>query len=237
MLTYKMKILVKQTWEGMTVNVKSIKQPLILILAGLIILGGATLIFIKNHIQAKEENHLAENIPQVNLPAGKNPRVKLETSRGEITLELYPDKVPLTVKNFLAYVESGFYDGTIFHRVIPGFMIQGGGMTPGMDEKTTRSPIKNEAANGLANSRGTVAMARTQVIDSATAQFFINVADNAFLNHRDNSMQGFGYCAFGKVLEGMEAVDQIVAVPTKTSGYYENVPVDDVLIVKAKRLE
>jgi peptidyl-prolyl cis-trans isomerase B (cyclophilin B) len=200
-------------------------------------LGGATLIFFKNHIQAKEENVLAENTPQINPSEAKNPRVILETSRGEITLELYPDKAPLTVKNFLAYVESGFYDGTIFHRVIPGFMIQGGGMAPGMGEKTTRSPIKNEAANGLANSRGTVAMARTQVIDSATAQFFINVADNAFLNHRDNSMQGFGYCVFGKVLEGMEACDQIVAVPTKTSGYYENVPIDDVLIVKAKRLE
>jgi cyclophilin family peptidyl-prolyl cis-trans isomerase len=219
------------------VNFKSIKKPVILILAGLIILGGATLIFLQNHIQAKEENHLAETTPQVNLPAGKNPRVKLETSRGDITLELYPDKAPLTVNNFLAYVESEFYDGTIFHRVIPGFMIQGGGMISGMNEKTTRSPIKNEAANGLANARGTIAMARTQVIDSATAQFFINVAANDFLNHRDNSMQGFGYCVFGKVVEGMEVVDQIVAVSTKTSGYYENVPVEDVLIVKAKRLE
>jgi peptidyl-prolyl cis-trans isomerase B (cyclophilin B) len=219
------------------VNFKSIKKPVILILAGLIILGGATLIFLQNHIQAKEENHLAETTPQVNLPAGKNPRVELETSRGDITLELYPDKAPLTVNNFLAYVESGFYDGTIFHRVIPGFMIQGGGMIPGMNEKTTRSPIKNEAANGLANARGTIAMARTQVIDSATAQFFINVAANDFLNHRDNSMQGFGYCVFGKVVEGMEVADQIVAVSTKTSGYYENVPVEDVLIVKAKRLE
>jgi cyclophilin family peptidyl-prolyl cis-trans isomerase len=219
------------------VNFKSIKKPVILILAGLIILGGATLIFLQNHIQAKEENHLAETTPQVNLPAGKNPRVKLETSRGDITLELYPDKAPLTVNNFLAYVESGFYDGTIFHRVIPGFMIQGGGMISGMNEKTTRSPIKNEAANGLANARGTIAMARTQVIDSATAQFFINVAANDFLNHRDNSMQGFGYCVFGKVVEGMEVADQIVAVSTKTSGYYENVPVEDVLIVKAKRLE
>jgi cyclophilin family peptidyl-prolyl cis-trans isomerase len=219
------------------VNFKSIKKPVILILAGLIILGGATLIFLQNHIQAKEENHLAETTPQVNLPAGKNPRVKLETSRGDITLELYPDKAPLTVNNFLAYVESGFYDGTIFHRVIPGFMIQGGGMIPVMNEKTTRSPIKNEAANGLANARGTIAMARTQVIDSATAQFFINVAANNFLNHRDNSMQGFGYCVFGEVVEGMEVADQIVAVPTKTSGYYENVPVEDVLIVKAKRLE
>jgi cyclophilin family peptidyl-prolyl cis-trans isomerase len=221
----------------MTVDFKSTKKPVILILAGLIILGGATLIFLQNHIQAKEENYLAETTPQVNLPAGKNPRVKLETSRGNITLELYPDKAPLTVNNFLAYVESGFYDGTIFHRVIPGFMVQGGGMIPGMNEKTTRSPIKNEAANGLANARGTIAMARTQVIDSATSQFFINVADNDFLNHRDNSMQGFGYCVFGEVVEGMEVADQIVAVPTKTSGYYENVPVDDVFIIKAKRLE
>jgi cyclophilin family peptidyl-prolyl cis-trans isomerase len=216
------------------VNFKSTKKPVIMILAGLIILGGATLFFFRNHIQAKEAKSLTENTPQINLSETKNPRVILETSLGNITLELYPDKAPDTVKNFLSYVESGFYDGTIFHRVIPGFMVQGGGMTPGMNEKTTRPPIKNEAANGLSNTRGTIAMARTQVIDSATAQFFINVADNNFLDHRDNSMQGFGYCVFGKVLEGMEVADKIVAVPTKTAGFYENVPVDDVLIVKAK---
>jgi peptidyl-prolyl cis-trans isomerase B (cyclophilin B) len=221
----------------MTVDFKSTKKPVILILVSLIILGGATLIFFKNHIQAKEENVLAENTPQINLSETKNPRVILETSLGNITLELYPDKAPDTVENFLAYVESGFYDGTIFHRVIPGFMIQGGGMTTGMNEKTTRPPIKNEAANGLSNTRGTIAMARTQVIDSATAQFFINVAANNFLDHRDNSMQGFGYCVFGKVLEGMEAADKIGAVPTKTAGFHENVPVDDILIVKAKRLD
>jgi peptidyl-prolyl cis-trans isomerase B (cyclophilin B) len=221
----------------MTVDFKFSKKPVIPILVGLLILGVATLIFLRNHIQTKEENYLSAKTPDINLTEGKNPRVLLETSLGNITLEIYPDKAPITVKNFLAYVESGFYDGTIFHRVIPNFMVQGGGMTPGMNEKTTYPPIKNEAANGLSNVRGTIAMARTQVIDSATSQFFINVVNNDFLNYRNNSMQGFGYCVFGKVLEGMDVVDKIVAVPTKTSGYHENVPRSDVLIARAKRLE
>jgi cyclophilin family peptidyl-prolyl cis-trans isomerase len=168
---------------------------------------------------------------------GKNPQVVLETSLGNITLELDPVKAPVTVKNFLSYVNSGFYNGTIFHRVIPGFMIQGGGMTPGMKEKPNAAPIKNEAGNGLSNLRGTIAMARTQVIDSATSQFFINVNDNLFLNHRDNSPGGFGYCVFGKVTAGMDAADKIVAVATKTSGYHENVPVEDILIINAKQIK
>ena len=180
--------------------------------------------------------HESANQPQTSV-AGQNPRVVLETSLGDITLELDATKAPLTVKNFLAYVDTGFYDGTIFHRVIPGFMIQGGGMTPGLKEKTGHDPIKNEAANGLTNLRGTIAMARTQVIDSATSQFFINVRDNLFLNHRDNSRNGFGYCVFGKVTAGMEVADKIVAVATRTAGYHENVPVEDVLIIKAHQVK
>jgi cyclophilin family peptidyl-prolyl cis-trans isomerase len=166
----------------------------------------------------------------------KNPKVMIETSKGKITIELYPDKAPKTVDNFLSYVDSKFYDGTIFHRVIPGFMVQGGGFQKGMVDKLTLSPVKNEAGNGLSNKKGTLAMARTNVVDSATAQFFINVADNPFLDHRDNSQQGFGYCVFGCVTDGMDVVEAIKAVPTHTVGYYEDVPVDDVVILSAKKI-
>jgi len=166
----------------------------------------------------------------------KNPRVVMETSKGKIIIELYPDKAPQTVENFLAYVDSGFYDGTIFHRVIPGFMIQGGGMTSGLLEKLTRPPVKNEADNGLLNTRGTVAMARTNVVDSATSQFFINVADNPSLNHKDGSTSGFGYCVFGKVADGMNVVDSIAVVETRDSGNFQNVPVEDVVIISAKKM-
>ena len=166
----------------------------------------------------------------------KNPKVMIETSKGNITVELYPDKAPKTVENFLSYVDSKFYDGTIFHRVIPGFMVQGGGFQKGMVDKLTLSPIKNEAGNGLSNTKGTLAMARTNVVDSATAQFFINVADNPFLNHRDDSQQGFGYCVFGKVTDGMDVVEAIKSVPTHSVGYYEDVPVDDVVILSAKKI-
>jgi cyclophilin family peptidyl-prolyl cis-trans isomerase len=159
--------------------------------------------------------------------------VNLETSKGSITLELYPDKAPITVKNFVSYVESGFYNSTIFHRVIPGFMIQGGGFITTLKEKETKDPIKNEAKNGLSNARGTIAMARTGVIDSATSQFFINVADNKFLDFSGPTIDKYGYCVFGKVTKGMDVVDAIVNVPTKTAGPYENVPVKDVLIIKA----
>ena len=165
--------------------------------------------------------------------AKKNPVVVLETSQGTIRIELYPDKAPITVKNFLDYVNAGHYDGTIFHRVIPGFMVQGGGMTADMKEKKSREPIKNEAGNGLKNERGTLAMARTSVVDSATAQFFINVANNDFLNHRTESAQGYGYAVFGKVTEGMDVVDKIVKVPTRTVGFHENVPSEPVVITKA----
>ncbi|MDX1547337.1 MAG: peptidylprolyl isomerase [Rhodothermales bacterium] len=161
-----------------------------------------------------------------------HPRVRLSTSKGDITLELYDKKAPQTVANFLEYVDAGFFDGTIFHRVIPGFMIQGGGMTPGLDQKKTRPPIKNEADNGLANERGTVAMARTQVVDSATAQFFINLSDNSFLDH---GTRDFGYAVFGRVVDGMDTVDAIASVQTGSRGMHQDVPTEDVVIEKAER--
>ncbi len=160
--------------------------------------------------------------------------VTMKTNYGTIQLELYPDKAPETVKNFVSYVESGFYNGTIFHRVIPGFMIQGGGMTVDLVEKDTQKPIKNEADNGLKNERGTIAMARTSDPHSATAQFFINTVDNDFLNYRANNMQGYGYAVFGKVIDGMDVVDKIAKAKTTTVKYFENVPEKPVTIVEAK---
>jgi peptidyl-prolyl cis-trans isomerase B (cyclophilin B) len=162
-----------------------------------------------------------------------HPLVKLETSMGDVTLELYPDKAPDTVANFLEYVKAGFFNGTVFHRVINGFMVQGGGLDAQMNKKPTRAPIKNEADNGLTNDAYTVAMARTGDPNSATAQFFINVANNKFLNHTAKTPQGWGYTVFGKVVKGTEVVDKIKAVPTATKGMYENVPVEPVTIVKA----
>ncbi|MBI9086631.1 MAG: peptidyl-prolyl cis-trans isomerase [Desulfobacterales bacterium] len=161
------------------------------------------------------------------------PRVNLETSHGAITLELYPDKAPKTVENFLAYVRSGFFDKTIFHRVIHGFMIQGGGLTADMKKKPTQKPISNEADNGLGNARGTIAMARTGDPHSATAQFFINTRDNVSLDHRGKTQQGWGYCVFGRVVSGMEAVDAIEAVTTGTRAGRRDVPVKPVVILKA----
>jgi cyclophilin family peptidyl-prolyl cis-trans isomerase len=163
-----------------------------------------------------------------------NPVVVLDTSMGAIRVALDAELAPLTVENFVGYVTRGHYDGTVFHRVIPGFMIQGGGMDPALREKPTRPPIRNEAANGLANLRGSLAMARTGVVDSATSQFFINVADNGFLNHRDNSPQGFGYAVFGQVIEGMDVVDAIVGVPTARRGPHDDVPVEPVTILAAR---
>jgi peptidyl-prolyl cis-trans isomerase B (cyclophilin B) len=166
---------------------------------------------------------------------GQNPetRVSLETSKGTIVIAVYPDKTPKTVENFLAYVKSGFFDGTIFHRVIPNFMIQGGGLTPDMKKKTTQAPIPNEADKGLANTRGTISMARTRDPHSATAQFFINTVDNAYLDHKGKTAQGWGYCSFGEVVEGMDVVDAISGVKTSNSGGRQNVPVEPVLIKKA----
>jgi cyclophilin family peptidyl-prolyl cis-trans isomerase len=153
---------------------------------------------------------------------------------GNIKVELYPDKAPISVKNFLAYVKEGHYDGLVFHRVIRGFMIQGGGFTPDMKEKRpAHPPIKNEAGNGLKNERGTVAMARTGVVDSATAQFFINVVNNDFLNHANDSPQGFGYAVFGKVIEGLDVVDKIRSVPTGKVKMFSDVPKEPVTILKA----
>jgi len=166
-----------------------------------------------------------------------NPLVLLETSSGDILIELFPDKAPKTVENFLAYVDSGFYDNTIFHRVIKGFMIQGGGYNPRMDEKPARDPVENEADNGLKNERGAVAMARTADPHSASAQFFINLADNDFLDHTAKDAQGWGYCVFGRVSEGMEAVDAIAKVKTGARGMHDDVPVDMVLIASAGRFE
>ncbi|NMG74804.1 peptidylprolyl isomerase [Aromatoleum diolicum] len=160
--------------------------------------------------------------------------VKLHTNHGTITLELDSEKAPETVKNFLDYVTSGHYDNTIFHRVIKGFMIQGGGFEPGMKQKTTREPIKNEADNGLKNVTGTIAMARTQAPHSATAQFFINVTDNDFLDFRSPDMQGWGYCVFGRVSEGMDVVNAIRSVRTGSSGFHQDVPVEDVVIERAE---
>ena len=159
--------------------------------------------------------------------------VTLKTNFGDITLELFEDKAPKTVANFLSYVEEGFFDNTIFHRVINNFMIQGGGFTPDMDQKDTKAPIENEADNGIANEVGTIAMARTQDPHSATAQFFINVNNNDFLNHSGKSVNGWGYCAFGKVTEGMDVVEKIKAVKTGNHGYHQDVPVEPVIIEKA----
>ncbi|MBK9114603.1 MAG: peptidyl-prolyl cis-trans isomerase [Betaproteobacteria bacterium] len=162
--------------------------------------------------------------------------VVLKTSHGEIRLELDAENAPATVANFLQYVRDGHYDNTIFHRVIDGFMIQGGGMEPGMKQKPTRAPVANEATNGLKNKVYTVAMARTSEPHSATAQFFINVADNDFLDYKSPSANGWGYCVFGKVVGGQDVVDRIRAVPTGNSGFHQNVPKEDVVIVKAEVL-
>ncbi|MEG3638593.1 peptidylprolyl isomerase [Magnetococcus sp. PR-3] len=156
--------------------------------------------------------------------------VTLSTTMGDIKLQLDADKAPISTENFLNYVKKGHYDGTIFHRIIPGFMAQCGGMDADMNEKATDKPIKNEADNGLTNKRGSIAMARTQVVDSATSQFFINVSDNDFLNHGGRD---FGYAVFGEVIEGMDVVDEMVAQPTGNKGFHQDVPVTPILINKA----
>jgi len=158
--------------------------------------------------------------------------IKLHTNHGVIALELDAEKAPKTVANFISYVESGHYDGTIFHRVIKGFMIQGGGFEPGMKQKPTQEPVENEANNGLKNEVGTIAMARTSDPHSASAQFFINVGDNGFLDYP--GQDGWGYCVFGKVVEGMDVVDKIKGVKTGRSGFHQDVPVEDVVIERAE---
>ena len=162
--------------------------------------------------------------------------VILHTNHGDITLELDAENAPASTANFLQYVRDGHYNNTLFHRVIPGFMVQGGGMEPGMKQKGTRKPVANEATNGLKNKNYTVAMARTSEPHSATAQFFINVADNDFLDYTSPSANGWGYCVFGKVVAGKDVVDKIKAVPTATVGFHQNVPKDDVLILTAEEV-
>jgi len=166
-----------------------------------------------------------------------NPRVAMKTSEGTIVLELMEDKAPVTVKNFLDYAKSGFYEGTLFHRVIKGFMIQGGGFSAGMEPKETEPPIANEADNGLENKRGTIAMARTRDPHSATSQFFINLEDNAFLDFKARTDKGWGYAVFGRVVQGMDVVDRIAAVTTGTAGRYRDVPVDPALIQEVVRVQ
>jgi len=168
------------------------------------------------------------------MMAEKNPVVMMSTSMGDIRIELDAAKAPITTKNFVDYVSAGHYDGLIFHRVIPGFMIQGGGMDPSMNEKKNGAPIKNEATNGLKNDLGTVAMARTNVVDSATSQFFINVKNNDFLNHRSTAAAEFGYAVFGRVIEGMDIVRSIEKVPTGNKGHHQDVPMQPVSINSAK---
>jgi peptidyl-prolyl cis-trans isomerase A (cyclophilin A) len=164
-----------------------------------------------------------------------NPVVEMKTSQGTVTIELYADKAPKTVENFLQYVKDGFYNGTVFHRVIDSFMIQGGGFEPGMKEKATRAPIQNEAKNGLKNQVGTLAMARTSDPHSASAQFFINLKDNAFLDYPGRD--GWGYAVFGKVTQGMEVVNKIAKVPTGNAGFHQNVPTTPVVIESVKLIE
>lgn len=159
--------------------------------------------------------------------------ILLDTNKGSINIELDFDKAPLTAQNFQQYVSEGFYDGTLFHRVIPGFMIQGGGMAPGMREKGTKATIDNEASNGLTNERGTIAMARTNDPHSASSQFFINLTDNDFLNHKSPTPQGWGYCVFGRVSEGMDVVDAIATEPRGTVRSHQDVPTEDVVIISA----
>lgn len=166
-----------------------------------------------------------------------NPVVVMETSKGTVRMELFLKEAPVSVRNFLGYVKSGFYNGTIFHRVIREFMIQGGGFTPDLQQKPTGAAIRNEATNGLKNQRGTLAMARTGVVDSATSQFYINLVDNQFLDHRNTSMQGYGYAVFGRVTDGMDVVDRIARVRTGFSPGFENLPDEPVVIKSIKVLK
>ena len=175
--------------------------------------------------------------PQGTKPMSTNPRVKFQTNYGDFVITLDAVKAPKTVANFLAYVNDGFFDGTVFHRVIDGFMIQGGGFEPGMKQKPTKGPVENEANTGLKNDEYTVAMARTSDPHSATAQFFINVKNNDFLNHTAPTAQGWGYAVFGKITEGKDVVDKIKAVRTGTKGFHQNVPNEDVTITKAVVIE
>lgn len=165
-----------------------------------------------------------------------NPQVIIETSLGSIHLELFIVQAPITVENFLRYTDAKFYDNTLFHRVIDNFMIQGGGFTVDMEHKDNYPPIINEAGNGISNSHGTIAMARTQIVDSATSEFFINLVDNKYLDHSSDTPAGFGYCVFGQVIAGMEVVDQIAKSPTHSFQYFQDVPINNILITSVHRV-
>jgi cyclophilin family peptidyl-prolyl cis-trans isomerase len=189
--------------------------------------------------ESKEAPAPAEEKPAAETaatPASTNPRVEMRTSLGTMKIELYPDKAPKTVENFLQYAREGFYDGTVFHRVISGFMIQGGGFTPDMSEKETRAPIENEASNGLKNVRGSLAMARTGDPHSASSQFFINTVDNPFLDFTAETVQGYGYAVFGQVVEGLETLDAIKKVSTGSRDGYDDVPMSPVVIESVRVL-
>ena len=189
---------------------------------------------ITSTIAAVALGSISATSPTAQADESEPPRVTFETSHGSFVLELDRNSAPETVENFLTYVRDGFYEGTIFHRVIAGFMIQGGGFTPEFKQLRTRAPVRNEADGGGRNDRGTIAMARTSDPHSATAQFFINVVDNDFLNHRDQTTQGWGYTAFGRVVEGMDTVDRIAAVQTGSRGAFQDVPQETVSIEKAR---
>jgi peptidylprolyl isomerase/peptidyl-prolyl cis-trans isomerase B (cyclophilin B) len=195
---------------------------------------GALLLGISGCGASEPGKQTVSTAPAAGQPA--NPRVLIETSKGNITVEVFPGQAPQSAGNFLNYVKTGFYDGLVFHRVIPGFMIQGGGMTADMAEKPTNAPIQNEADNGLKNLRGTLAMARTGEPHSASSQFFINVADNYFLNHRGKSFEGWGYAVFGQVVDGMEVVDAIVAVRRGNRGPHGDVPIEPVVMTRVSVL-
>jgi peptidyl-prolyl cis-trans isomerase A (cyclophilin A) len=194
----------------------------------------STFVFVRGANQPASTPTPSEATTPTPTPLPKTFRATFKTSLGDIELELNAEKAPVTVQNFLQYIESGFYKDTLFHRVIPKFMIQGGGFTKGMIEKKGQPPIINEAANGLSNKRGTIAMARTQNVNSATSQFYINLVDNTYLDHTDNISKNYGYCVFGKVTKGMDIVDKIAAVPTTTVGPYQNVPKQDIVILDVK---
>ncbi len=191
----------------------------------------------KQNVNTKVKEQSTKTTPVETKKSGEkmssNPKIKLETSKGTIVLELDAEKAPKSSENFVNYVNDGFYDGLIFHRVIPNFMIQGGGMNPDMSEKGNKTPIQNEANNGLKNDRGTIAMARTNDPHSATSQFFINLKDNDFLNHTSESPAGWGYAVFGKVVEGLDVVDDIATVKTGNHGHHGDVPLEPVTIIKA----
>ncbi|MFK7864378.1 MAG: peptidylprolyl isomerase [Pseudohongiellaceae bacterium] len=178
---------------------------------------------------------LTEQASEIVASVQGNPTVLLETNKGPITIELWADKAPLSVANFLSYTDAGFYDGLIFHRVIPGFMVQGGGFDQDMTQKPNNEPIKNEAKADVPNARGTLAMARTNVVDSATSQFFINLVDNNFLNHTDETSRGFGYAVFGEVIDGMDVVDSIATVNTGNVRGFSDVPTEAVIINSVNR--